>query len=565
MPTITIREVDTSTAGAVNTTTNAVYVPGYASMGPINVPVLCETLESFQAIFGKEPYKYVEDEVPSTRQELIPTVHAGELETSYIYACDLLRIGLPVLFERVFTGNTEEWTASAEITLTKTSPGSDPETTTTVFNLKAAEPGLEGGNISYSISTSTRNYGEVGTQVTGTYFTLSASGNGKSGTTFFTFDEGLNQAYPSILYYSELETDVSGLIKFDFSTEGFETFIQLEEGDSLSISASGELGFTVAPTGNEFTPEGLYGQFSADPSIFKKLEDKGEYVFKFLTSGGYPTIANGDTSIADEMLVVSNNRGDVTALIDYSSALKINSTDTSLNAYTVIKNWASTLGNQNGEQLNNYGACFAPWCVFKSPTTKGKITLAPSFAYLSAYGTSTQTNANYYAAAGVVRGYIPNFEQPVERISNKRSNEIQPRDGISINPIVEVKPYGYVIWGNRTLKDNSPVRGGGELTATSFLNIRQLSNDVKRVVWVACKRCTFEPNSDNLWVKFRSEITPTLDQMAGNNGLTNYKITRLPTDKKATIVAKITLYCIEAVEDFDITIELTDSQITIVQ
>ena len=47
--------------------------------------------------------------------------------------------------------------------------------------------------------------------------------------------------------------------------------------------------------------------------------------------------------------------------------------------------------------------------------------------------------------------------------------------------------------------------------------------------------------------------------MATGNGINGYKIIRAKTDKKATIKAIIRIYPIEAVEDFDITIELADS------
>ena len=74
---------------------------------------------------------------------------------------------------------------------------------------------------------------------------------------------------------------------------------------------------------------------------------------------------------------------------------------------------------------------------------------------------------------------------------------------------------------------------------------------------------TFELNSDVLWLNFKSEIEPTLDQMKSGNGISNYKIIKLPTTKKATIACKIRLYAIEAIEDWDITVELADSYTSI--
>lgn len=58
MPSIVIRERDLTSAGNLEVTTNAVYIPGYSNIGPTNIPTLCETLADFQAIFGSEPYMF---------------------------------------------------------------------------------------------------------------------------------------------------------------------------------------------------------------------------------------------------------------------------------------------------------------------------------------------------------------------------------------------------------------------------------------------------------------------------------------------------------------------------
>ena len=90
-----------------------------------------------------------------------------------------------------------------------------------------------------------------------------------------------------------------------------------------------------------------------------------------------------------------------------------------------------------------------------------------------------------------------------------------------------------------------------------------LTSDVKKVVYTAAKKLTFELNSETLWLNFKAEIEPTLDQMKSGNGLSNYKITKVATTKKATLACVIRLYAIEAVENWDIEFQLTDSTIDI--
>jgi phage tail sheath protein FI len=134
--------------------------------------------------------------------------------------------------------------------------------------------------------------------------------------------------------------------------------------------------------------------------------------------------------------------------------------------------------------------------------------LPASFGYLAALGMSTQVNGSWAAAAGVARGSVPGLVSLCQNVTNAIADSYSNRDSISINPITNIKPYGLLIWGNRTLKNNAKK---GDLTATSFLSVRQLTNDVKRIVWVAAKTLTFEQNNDVLWINFKSKIIPTLD------------------------------------------------------
>ena len=94
MPKITIKEVDTTERFNNTTVSNTVYIPGYANIGPINTPTLCESLEDFQKIFGAQPYKFrTEQPYPQTgfsvnalSEAMGKFYYVGELEKSYIIA-----------------------------------------------------------------------------------------------------------------------------------------------------------------------------------------------------------------------------------------------------------------------------------------------------------------------------------------------------------------------------------------------------------------------------------------------------------------------------------------------
>ena len=184
--------------------------------------------------------------------------------------------------------------------------------------------------------------------------------------------------------------------------------------------------------------------------------------------------------------------------------------------------------------------------------------MPPSFGYLKALATSVKTNPNWYPVAGVTRGVIPELKQLSTNLTNAIAESLQTIKGVSINPITLIRPYGFTIWGNRTLNNNGDV-----LIASSLLHIRNLVCDVKKAVYVAAKKFMFEPISEILWLNFKSEIEPLLDKMKSGNGLTKYEILRKSTTEKATICAVIRLWAVDAVEKFDVTIELSDSYVNV--
>jgi hypothetical protein len=175
--------------------------------------------------------------------------------------------------------------------------------------------------------------------------------------------------------------------------------------------------------------------------------------------------------------------------------------------------------------------------------------------------------AEWYAAAGYNRGVSSYaIDHTSVKLGEIAINALEPRnykDGevhpkFACNVIANFRG-SYYLWGNRTAFSIKSANGGGDLVASHFLNIRQLCTTIKKQLYVSCRRFTFDPNSDTLWYNFTGSIVPTLERMKADQGIRDYKIIKVYTDKKATLKAKIRIIPIEAVEDFDIEISLEDS------
>lgn len=298
------------------------------------------------------------------------------------------------------------------------------------------------------------------------------------------------------------------------------------------------------------------------PGIFENLKDKGEYNVKFITSGGYPTYEFGDNVVVAGMIDTANNRGDCVALIDHT-----NNSERSLNDKNPTSVYFSVYKNSmNGGLFANgtYASMFTPWAKYSVPRCAISLDLPASFGYLSALGLALQTSDNWVAIAGATRGVIPYFinANTKERLTNALADAYTERDRIAINPITVIKPFGNVIWGNRTLYTATGT-AGNNLNAWSFLNYRNMASDIKKLVYETAKRYTFEQNSDILWINFKSGITPLLDRMKSGYGIVDYKISKGTTTEKAKLVAYITIIPIYPVEDFDVTLIVEDDEVSV--
>ena len=299
------------------------------------------------------------------------------------------------------------------------------------------------------------------------------------------------------------------------------------------------------------------------------LKDKSLFDIRFLTSG-IDVVNNAN------LIGVANERQDCIALIN------LDETAAGFD-YKV-----ATIRKEFEKNSSVYAAGFTPWFYSEHPTLiKGvenltevaskpsteeaeKVAIPAAYGYLFAYGRMLANNAaEWQAVAGPERGIIPELSdvcytysyEDVEILQARAKDKLAALDdaadnvGVAINPIAWVRPNGYILYGNRTLKENDAKK---KTTAQSFLNIRNGVNAIKKVMYDAGRTFVFEQNTEVLWINFRNYITPLLDRMQSSDGLLGYTFVKVATDAKARLKAKLTVIPVEAVEDFDLDVYLVD-------
>lgn len=303
------------------------------------------------------------------------------------------------------------------------------------------------------------------------------------------------------------------------------------------------------------------------------IAEKGEFDIKYITSGGYPTYEYTPTqSVANAMMALAAKRGDAVAIIDHTDSPErpLLSTNTNSVYYTLNHNAqgepACPLNNINA----SFGTMFTPWGKFATVNSYDGLTSAPympgSFGYLVALASSIKTNANFLPVSGVARGTIPTLASlhTEKLLTNSIAESYQTPAattvGCSINPITNIRPYGLTIWGNRTLAWST---GDGSKFATNFLNIRNMISDIKKQIYLEAKQLMFEPNTAELWLEFKTAMSGYLNDLVGGSGISGYNLIKKETVDKTKISAIVRIIPVYAVESFEITVEITDEDVSV--
>ena len=299
-----------------------------------------------------------------------------------------------------------------------------------------------------------------------------------------------------------------------------------------------------------------------------EFKDRNIFNIKFVTTGGYANCGKefgGDseeeprkTTSYTVIRDLARTRGDTIALIEFNDfyADEEDLFDSIQNDYTP------------SAEEDLYSAAFFPWsnCTVSAGNSQTTVSMPASFCYLMAYAYSVKSNANWFAAAGTMRGFVPGLVKPQFEVGEALMHTLQGDDeagqvlNIMVNPVYNAGTYGYRIWGNRVVNKTSAVQADRFM---NFLNVRMLLCDIKKQIFHAAMRCTFEPNDDIVWINFKTLANSLLDRMKSGRGISWYKWTKEVAPRKAMIKATLTIRPIEAVESFDINIILTDEEATI--
>ena len=161
---------------------------------------------------------------------------------------------------------------------------------------------------------------------------------------------------------------------------------------------------------------------------------------------------------------------------------------------------------------SNYTCTYYPWIKYEDKDNSKYIYLSPTKDVVRNMAITDNTTYPWFAPAGLSRGDV---ECVRAHMTTKLADEDTLYEG-RINPIKTFASDGVKIWGQKNLQE-----GDAMLTRIA---VRRLLLRMRKLVSVACLGLIFEPNDPTTKNKFLSLVTPIMDNIKANRGISDYRI-----------------------------------------
>lgn len=612
MPRISINEIDNTTY-SINglTNDNIVYVPGNMPKGEWRNPVLVTSIDQFESEFGNyspngkygKTYEYVRGlllaglpvlfrRIVGTNQDVandegnvelkIKYAHAPVISTKYedapeitISAAEISDATESEVKVKITVSTTQDWTGNAnvsfknsgnvigiekvELNLVANTPTDVEIITQNTAIIEVLKPLFDA-----SQALSIDNLAIAGEQnrIDTPQFEIEELTGGSWGNNVKVVIEPIADAvYLSVVYNNkEIERtriidNMTALDEEAIKTKELE-FLKEHVFDTIKIKDLNETETFELPLG---TYQLIDGDDISDEDVaegiantYNFIVDKYIYDVKFITAGGYTDASMSNPKIAEAEVILANTRKDCFAIVDFPKGT----------VKTEVTKWFT-----QDVFDTSYAAAFAPWCYIKLPSGNADW-MAPSYLFMYTLGLSVKAgNPVYSAPAGVLKASMPQVIKPEYEIGGDLLDYWQGSNPQSVNPLMKLRNYGYVIYGQRTLYN---IQNKDQKTASALqqINVRLSINEVRRILFDAAIKLTFQANNQRTWNEFKSIVTPKLDAMVSNGGITDYLIkmdetTTTPEDiQNNTIRAKVKVSITKAIENFEIDFYVEPQSIT---
>lgn len=167
---------------------------------------------------------------------------------------------------------------------------------------------------------------------------------------------------------------------------------------------------------------------------------------------------------------------------------------------------------EDSEIDSNYTCTYYPWVKYLDQDNNQYIYLPPTKDAVRNFAQTDNTAYPWFAPAGINRGDV---ECVRAHFITKLADEDTLYDG-RINPIKTFAQDGPKIWGQKNLQINE--------SQLNRIAVRRLLLRMRKLIAISCIGLIFEPNDATVKQSFISTVTPILDNIRSNRGISDYRI-----------------------------------------
>lgn len=206
-------------------------------------------------------------------------------------------------------------------------------------------------------------------------------------------------------------------------------------------------------------------------------------------------------------LQVCEARGDVVYLVDPPFGLRPQQ----------VVDWHNgmLLSDLNNSINSSYGALNWSWIKYFDQFNSSEIWVPPSGHVSAVYARTAREREVWFAPAGVQRGRLITALD-VEYAPSLPERDLLYGNQNAVNPIAKFPQEGIVLYGQKTLDRTGAL--------TNRVNVRMLSNTLKREMSQLLRQFLFEPNDQALWSQVRATLEPYMSNVQTRRGVTAWRL-----------------------------------------
>ena len=167
---------------------------------------------------------------------------------------------------------------------------------------------------------------------------------------------------------------------------------------------------------------------------------------------------------------------------------------------------------EDSELDSNYTCTYYPWVKYLDQDNNQYIYLPPTKDVVRNFAQTDNTTYPWFAPAGLERGDVDCVRA---HFITKLGDEDTLYEG-RINPVKTFATDGVKIWGQKNLQVKE--------SQLNRIAVRRLLLRMRKLIAIACRSLIFEPNDSVTKNTFLSTVTPIMDNIRANRGISDYKI-----------------------------------------